>query len=134
MHVTGGFVTGRGSAFIDGCSEKRALVETGDVISDETRGAEAMIEDFHLDLAAVSVPARESSMPSSAARLKLFGLWERRMLGMSRRTSGSTPPAFVVFGRGSALALIVHTDEIELRALKVSCEFSWRRSFMPACE
>src|SRR5882762_6408677 len=55
MHGRRQLVTGRGSAFTDRRGEKRALVEAGDVIGDEARGAEAMIEDFHLDLAAVGV-------------------------------------------------------------------------------
>ena len=45
-------------------------------------------------------------MPSSAARLKLLGLWERRILGMSRRTSGSNSAEHLLFAAtGRAFAL-----------------------------
>src|SRR5882724_2317474 len=55
MHGHRRLVTGRGSTFVDGCREKWALVEAGDIVGDEARGAKTMVEDFHLDLAAVSV-------------------------------------------------------------------------------
>ena len=35
--------------------KKRTVVEAGDVVGDEARGAETMVENLHLDLAAVSV-------------------------------------------------------------------------------
>ena len=75
-----------------GGGEQRALVESGDVIGDEAGGAEAMIEDFHLDLAAVGVAGeRKLNAEFRGAIETELGLCERRILGMSRRTSGSTP-------------------------------------------
>ena len=44
-----------GSAGVGGRGEERAGVAAGDVIADEARGTEAMIENFDLDLAAVGV-------------------------------------------------------------------------------
>src|ERR1700730_15837550 len=35
--------------------KERALVEAGDVVGNETRGGEAMVEDFDLDLSTVRV-------------------------------------------------------------------------------
>ncbi len=35
--------------------KKRTVVEAGDVVGDEARGAKTMVENLHLDLAAVSV-------------------------------------------------------------------------------
>ncbi len=45
----------RSGAFIGGRREERALVEAGDIVGDEARGAEAMVENFDLDLSAVGV-------------------------------------------------------------------------------
>jgi hypothetical protein len=45
----------RSVAFLESWGEKGALVEAGDVVGDEARRAEAMVEDFDLDLSAVGV-------------------------------------------------------------------------------
>ena len=57
-------------------------------------------------------------MPNSAARLNELGLWESRMLGMSRRTRGSTSLSLLLLAFGIAFALVIHADEIQLRALE----------------
>ena len=38
--------------------EQRPVIEAGDVIGDEARGAEADVENLHLHLAAVRVPGK----------------------------------------------------------------------------
>ena len=63
-----------GGTVIGGRREHRPLIQSSHVIGDESRGAEPVVENFHLNLPAVRVPGKRSSMPNSAARLNELGL------------------------------------------------------------
>src|SRR5260370_28657542 len=45
----------RSGTIIESGREERALIKAGDVVGDESRGTQAMVEDFDLDLSAVRV-------------------------------------------------------------------------------
>src|SRR6266404_8837815 len=119
MHGHRRLVTGRGSALVDGCREKRALVEAGDVIGDEARGAEAMVEDFHLDLAAVGVPGERKLDAKLRGAIEAVRIVRKKDIGHvaadERLDAGQR---LLSLAAGSALALIVYADEIEPRAFE----------------
>src|SRR5260370_21033544 len=48
----------RSGTFIESGREERALIKAGDVVGDESRGTQAMVEDFDLDLSAVRVTGK----------------------------------------------------------------------------
>ena len=48
----------RSSAFIRGGRKKQALIKTGDVVGNEARGAQAMVENLDLDLSSVGVTGK----------------------------------------------------------------------------
>src|SRR5260370_31047541 len=48
----------RSGTIIESGREERALIKAGDVVGDESRGAQAMVEDFDLDLSAVRVTGK----------------------------------------------------------------------------
>jgi len=103
----------------------------GDVIGDKTRGAEAMVEDFHLDWPPCVWPARESSMRVPGA-IEAVRLCERRMLACRGGRAARRRRALLALAAGGALALVVYADEIELRAFESNFCILVRRSFMPA--
>src|SRR5260370_33099721 len=45
----------RSGTIIESGREERALIKAGDVVGDESRGTQAMVEDFDLNLSAVGV-------------------------------------------------------------------------------
>src|SRR5258708_6885125 len=45
----------RSGTFIESRREERALIKAGDVVGDESRGAQAMVEDFDLYLTAMGM-------------------------------------------------------------------------------
>src|SRR6266852_2999382 len=112
-------VTGRGSAVIDVCGEKRALVKAGDVIGDEASGAEAMIKDFHLDLAAVGVAGERKLDAKFRGAIETIRIVRKKNIDHvaadERLDAGES---LLALAAGSALALVVHADEIELRAVE----------------
>src|SRR5882724_3114295 len=119
MHGHRRLVTGRGSTLVDGCREQRALVESGDVIGDETRGTEAMVEDFHLDLAAMRVACERKFDAKLGGAIKAVWIVRkkniRHVAAHERFDIGQSLLSLAV---GSALALIIHADEIELRTFE----------------
>src|SRR5437899_11560617 len=114
MHGHRRLVTGRGSALVDGCREKRALVEAGDIIGDETRGAEAMIEDFHLDLAAVGVAGERKLDAKFRGAIETIRIVRKKNIGHvaadERLDAGES---WLALAGGSARELVVDSDGIE---------------------
>src|SRR5712664_3486260 len=119
MHNHRRLVTGCGSAIIDCCAKERALVEAGDIVGDESRGAEAMVENFHLDLAAVGVAGEGKLDAELGCAIEGIGIVREENVGHVAADEGlKLRERLDLLASGRALALIVNADEIELRAPK----------------
>src|SRR5882724_5159124 len=70
------------------------LIPSAHVGSFRAYEGEAPVDERERQLAAMAVPGQVKSMPNSAARSKLLGLWLRRMLTMSGITSFSLPSRY----------------------------------------
>src|SRR5882724_7883765 len=113
MHGHRRLVTGRGSAFIERSRKKGALVQAGDVIGDKTRGAEAVIEDFHLDLAAVGVAGERELNAEFRGAIETIRIVRKKNVGhvaTDERLDASE--SLLALAAGGALALVVYADEI----------------------
>jgi hypothetical protein len=72
----------RGSSLPVGSGrKKRALVQTGDVVGDEARGAEAMVEDFDLDLATVGVAGKRKLDAEFRGAIETVGIVGKEDIG-----------------------------------------------------
>src|SRR6266513_1829764 len=80
----------RSSAFIRGGRKKQTLIKTGDVVGNEARGAQAMVENLNLDLSSVGVTGKRKLDAEFGGAIERIWIVGQRMFGMSRRISGST--------------------------------------------
>src|SRR5712692_3982525 len=109
----------RGSAFIGSGGEQGALVEAGDVVGDEARGAQAMVEDFDLDLSAMGVAGERKFDAEFGGAIESIGIVREenvRHVAADERLHASE--SLLALAAGSAFALVVDADEIELCALE----------------
>src|SRR5580765_1888888 len=92
-------------------SEERAHVKSGDVVGDESRGTKAMVEDFHLNLAAMRVTSErkfDAQFGGAIERIRIVG--QQNVGGvlvnqrLDARKHQHLPAA------GSTFALIIHAD------------------------
>src|SRR4029077_15182940 len=109
------------SAFIESGREEGALVEAGDVVRDEARGTEAMVENFDLDLSAVSVTGERKLYAEFGGAIESIGIVRKQNVGHvapDKRLNASE--SLLALATGSPFALVIDADEIELRALKTN--------------
>ena len=121
IYVEGGEAVGGVGHELDGFAhalglighEQRPVVEAGDVIGDEARGAEADVKDFDLNLAAVVV----------AGELKLHAQFRGAIEGVRivrQETIGHVAAHerleirehMLLAAAGGAFALVIHADQI----------------------
>src|SRR5437879_7638160 len=112
MHGHRRLVTGCGSAIIDCCAKERALVEAGDIVGDEARGAEAMVENFHLNLAAVGVAGERKLDAQLRGTIKTIWIVRKKNIGhvaADERLDAAPRPLF--FFSTNPKILIVQIEE-----------------------
>src|SRR5882672_1914277 len=105
---------------VTGCGAKeRALVEAGDVIGDEARGAEAVVENLHLNLAAVRVASERKLDAKLGGAIKTVRIVRKKNIGhVAADERFDIGQSLLSLAVGGAFALIIHAEEIELRALE----------------
>src|SRR5882762_300289 len=119
MHGRRQLVTGCGSAFTESRGEKRALVEAGDVIGDEARGAEAMVEDFDLNLSAVGVAGEGKLDAEFGGAIEGVGIVGKEKIGhVAADESLDASESLLALATRSPLALVIDADEIERSAFE----------------
>src|SRR5205823_5077371 len=94
-------------------------VETGYVIADESRGAEAAIQDFHLNLAAVGVASKgklDAEFGGAIERIRVVGKKNIGHVTLYQRFDSGQH--LLALSAAVVFALVIHADQIELRALK----------------
>src|SRR5713101_2374730 len=109
----------RSGAFIGGGREERALVRTSDVVGDEARGAEAMVENFDLDLSAVGVASEGKFDAEFGGSIESIGIVREENVGhvaADQRLDESE--SLLALAARSAFALVIDADEIERGTLE----------------
>src|SRR5713101_4431214 len=104
----------RGSAFIGSGGEQGALVEAGDVVGDEARGAQAMVEDFDLDLSAMGVAGERKFDAEFGGAIESIGIVREenvRHVAADQRLDESE--SLLALAARSAFALVSEADELE---------------------
>lgn len=71
----------RSGAFLESRGEERALVESGNIVGDEARGAEAMVEDLDLDLSAVGVAGKGKFDAEFCGAVESVGIARKQNVG-----------------------------------------------------
>src|SRR5712691_7953974 len=93
------------------------VVKAGDERRKKSRGAEAVVEDFDLDLTAVGVPGELELDPQFGGAQKGIGIVGKKDVG---HIAADQPPDvrehLQALPAGRTLALIVHPNQVELRA------------------
>jgi hypothetical protein len=111
----------RSGAVIRGRRKERALVKAGDIVGDEARGAEAMVEDFDLDLPAMSVTGERKFDTEFGGAIESIGIVRKQNVGhVAPDKRLDTSKSLLALAAGSPFALVIDADEIELRALKTN--------------
>src|SRR5712691_10277333 len=92
------------------------LVKAGDKRRKKARGAEAVVEDFDLDLTAVGVPGELEFDPQFGGARKGIGIVGKKDVG---HIAADQPPDvrehLQALSAGRALALIVHANQVEMQ-------------------
>ena len=101
----------RSGAIIERRGEKRALIEAGDVIGDEARGAEAMVEDFDLDLSAVGVAGERKFDAEFGGAIEGIGIVRKENVGHVAPNEGlDTGESLLALAAGRAFALVINAE------------------------
>src|SRR5258708_21062992 len=99
--------------------EKRALGKAGDLVRNKARGAEAMVENFRLDLGGVGVGGEGKLDAEVGCAIEGIGIVREENVGHVAADEGlKLRERLDLLASCRALALIVNADEIELRAPK----------------
>src|SRR5258708_10737952 len=107
------------SAFIGSRSEKRALIKAGDVVGDKARGAQAMVEDFDLDLSTVGVAGEGKFDARLCGAIEGVGIVRKKNVGHVAANEGlDKRESLLALAAGSALALVIDAEKIEGGALE----------------
>src|SRR5258708_17667288 len=104
----------RSGAFIGSGGEERTLVKAGDVVGDEARGAETMVEDFDLDLSAMGMTGERKFDAELGGAIESIGIVrEENVRHVAANERFDTGESLLPLAAGRAFALVIDADEIE---------------------
>src|SRR5258708_10916094 len=120
------------SAFIGSRSEKRALIKAGDVVGDKARGAQAMVEDFDLDLSTVGVAGEGKFDAQLCGAIEGVGIVRKKNIGHVAADEGlDKRESLLALAPRSALALVIDAEKIEGGALESNLRVFLTQHFHP---
>src|SRR5260370_23444806 len=109
----------RSGTFIESGREERALVKAGDVVGDESRGAQAMVEDFDRNLAAVGVTGEGKLDGEFGGAIERVGIVRKQNV---RHVAANQPldirKGLLLLAVARPFALVIDADEVEGGALE----------------
>src|SRR5260370_3468933 len=98
---------------------ERPEVRTCDVIGDEASGTEAVIEDFHLDLAAMRVAGERQLNSQLRSAIERVGIVRKQNIWhVSTNERSKVGKHLQAMAARGALALIIGAEKIEMGAAK----------------
>src|SRR6266702_3490818 len=94
--------------------EEPGAEEASDVVGNEARGAETMVENLHLDLAAVSVTRERKLDAQLGGAMERIGIVGEENVGHVAADEGlNIRQNLLALATGSTLALVIDANQIE---------------------